>query len=116
MLKRRSPADTPEPKRNESGKPARRLALSPTRLLLSRLCGVHADLRAGLERSVISPHEPARKIPDPPGYVTQRRLLAGLSEAQQRWQQETGARLEVLPGPPYFRYSRSTYPYPLGPG
>ena len=67
---------------------------------------------------MISPHEPARKIPDPPpGYETQRRLLAGLSEAQQRWQQETGARLlEVLPGPPYFRYSRDHLPRPVRTG
>jgi len=61
---------------------------------------------------MITPHEPTRKIPDPPGYETQRRILAGLSEAQQRWRRETEARLEVLPGPPYFRYSRDHLPRP----
>ena len=61
---------------------------------------------------MIAPHEPTRKIPDPPGYETQRRILAELSEAQRRWRRETGARLEVLPGPPYFRYSRDHLPRP----
>jgi len=62
---------------------------------------------------MIVPHEPTRKkIPDPPGYETQRRILAGLLEAQQRWRRETGARLEALPGPPYFRYSRDHLPRP----
>jgi hypothetical protein len=65
---------------------------------------------------MIAPRESARKIPDPPGYETQRRILAGLSEAQKRWQQETGARLEVLPGPPYFRYSRDHLPRPVRTG
>ena len=39
-------------------------------------------------------------------------ILEGLSAAQKRWQEETGARLEVLPGPPYFRYSREHLPRP----
>jgi hypothetical protein len=49
---------------------------------------------------------------DPPGYEIQREALAALSEAQRRWREETGARLEVLPGPPYFRYSREHIPRP----
>jgi hypothetical protein len=35
-----------------------------------------------------------------------RRILAGLSEAQQRWEDEAGARLVVSQTPPYFSYTR----------
>jgi hypothetical protein len=35
-----------------------------------------------------------------------RRILAGLSEAQQRWECEAGARLVVSKTPPYFSYTR----------
>ncbi len=48
----------------------------------------------------------ARKIPDPPGYGLQREILAGLSEAQRRWERETGARLVG------FRYTRDHLPPP----
>lgn len=34
-----------------------------------------------------------------------RRILAGLSEAQRRWERETGARLVVSQTPPYFSYT-----------
>jgi len=65
---------------------------------------------------VIAPHEPTRKIPDPPGYKTQRRVMAGLSEAQRRWERETGARLEHSPRAPYFHYSRDHLPKPARTG
>jgi len=35
-----------------------------------------------------------------------RRILVGLSEAQQRWENEAGARLMVSQTPPYFSYTR----------
>jgi hypothetical protein len=53
-----------------------------------------------------------RAFPDPPGYETQRRILAGLSVAQREWELSTGARLECLPTAPYFRYSREQVPKP----
>jgi hypothetical protein len=34
-----------------------------------------------------------------------RRILAGLSEAQRRWERETGARLVVSVTPPYVSYA-----------
>ena len=34
-----------------------------------------------------------------------RRILAGLSEAQSRWERERGARLVVSQTPPYFSYA-----------
>jgi len=34
-----------------------------------------------------------------------RRIPAGLSEAQRRWERETGARLVVSQTPPYFSYA-----------
>jgi hypothetical protein len=34
-----------------------------------------------------------------------RRILAGLSEAQRRWERETGARLVVSETPPHFSYA-----------
>jgi hypothetical protein len=34
-----------------------------------------------------------------------RRILAGLSEAQRRWEREAGARLVVSETPPYFSYA-----------
>ena len=34
-----------------------------------------------------------------------RRILAGLSEAQRRWERERGARLVVSETPPYFSYT-----------
>jgi hypothetical protein len=37
-------------------------------------------------------------------YEIQRKILAGLSEAQRGWERETGARLVVSSRPPYFRY------------
>lgn len=42
---------------------------------------------------------------EPRGYKGQRRILAGLSEAQRRWEERTGSRLVVSAGPPYFRYA-----------
>ena len=35
-----------------------------------------------------------------------RRILAGFSEAQRRWEKEAGARLLVSQTPPYFSYTR----------
>ena len=41
-----------------------------------------------------------------PSYEThKRRILAGLSEAQRRWERERGARLVVSETPPYFSYT-----------
>ena len=34
-----------------------------------------------------------------------RTILAGLSEAQRRWERQTGARLVVSQTPPYFSYT-----------
>jgi hypothetical protein len=42
-----------------------------------------------------------------PDYELQRFVLRGLSAAQRRWEERTGARLVVLPRPPYFRYERA---------
>ena len=39
-------------------------------------------------------------------YEEKRRILAGLSEAQRRWEARTGSRLVVSPTPPYFSYVR----------
>jgi len=38
-------------------------------------------------------------------------IFEGLSAAQARWRRETGARLVVLPWPPYFRYERDDLPH-----
>ena len=59
-----------------------------------------------------TPPESFKRPGDPPGYEIQRRIMAGLDAAQERWVQETGARLETLPGPPYLRYSREHMPRP----
>ncbi len=59
-----------------------------------------------------NPPESFKRPGDPPGYEVQHRIMAGLDAAQERWVRETGARLEALPGPPYFRYSREHLPRP----
>jgi hypothetical protein len=39
-----------------------------------------------------------------PDYALQQRVFEGLEEAQRQYRERTGARLVVLPWPPYFRY------------
>jgi len=55
-------------------------------------------------------------FPDPPGYETERHILAGLSGAQRAGELRTGARLVHLPEAPYFRYTREHLPPPARTG
>lgn len=74
-----------------------------------------------------APPESFRRPGDPPAYEIQRRIMAGLDAAQERWCRETGARLEVLWRPPPasrpgaagrfdFRYTREHLPPPVRTG
>jgi hypothetical protein len=52
-----------------------------------------------------------RFVTEPPDFALQEHIFEGLSAAQARWRRETGARLVVLPWPPYFWYERDDLPH-----